>query len=123
MVESGKMFPEGYHPRKDLRKPDLSGPAKFYTRTQRPSKYFIIDFGMARRYEFDNDSPLEPTVTEKGVQLQNPFQVDIHLAGELLRQVFLDVSRSSSSVVQIILTTLGSSPFDNYAWIHRLRVS
>ena len=100
MIESEKMFPEGYHPEKDLRKPDLSGPAIFYTRTQRPSKYFIIDFGMSRRYESDNDSPEEPTVTEKGVQLQNPFQVDVHLAGELIRQVFLDVSRVLSSVTK-----------------------
>ena len=120
MIEPEKMFPEGYHTRKDLRKPDLSGPAIFYTRTQRPSKYFIIDFGMSRRYESDDDSPMEPTVTEKGVELQNPFQVDVYLAGELLRQVFLDVSQASSSVMQIILTTLGSPRFDNHSWIHRL---
>ena len=120
MIESEKMFPDGYHPRKDLRKPDLSGPAKFYTRTQRPSKYFIIDFGMARRYESDNNSPVEPTVTKKGVQDQNPFQVDVYLAGELLRQGFLDVSQASSSVLQIILTTLGSPRFVNHSWIYRL---
>ena len=93
------MFPDGYHPKKVLRKPDLSGPAKFYTRTQRPSKYFIIDFGMARRYESDNDFPVEATVTEKGVQDQNPFQVDVYLAGELVRQGFLDVSQASLSVM------------------------
>ena len=113
------MFPDGHHFKKNLRKPDLSGPAKFYTRTQRPSKYFIIDFGMSRRYESDNDSPVEPTVTENGVQLQNPFQVDIYLAGELIRQVFLDVSQASSSLLQIILTTLGSPCYDNHSWIHR----
>lgn len=116
------MFPEGYHHRKDLRKPDLSGPAKFYTRTQRPSKYFIIDFGMSRRYECDNNSPMELTITEKGVQLQNPFQVDIYLAGELVRQGFLDVSQYSFSLMQIILTILGSPRSDNHAWISRLRV-
>ena len=114
------MFPDGYHPRKDLRKPDLSGPAKFHTRTQRPSKYFIIDFGMARRYESDNNSPVEPTVTKKGVQDQNPFQVDVYLAGQLLLHGFLDVSHASSSIKQIILTTLGSPRFDNCSWIHRL---
>ena len=117
MIESEKMFPDGCHPKKVLRKPDLSGPAKFYTRTQRPSKYFIIDFGMSRRYESDNDSPVEATVTENGVQDQNPFQVDVYLAGELLRQGFLDVSQTSSSAMQIILTPLGSSRFDNHSWI------
>ena len=121
MIEFEKMFPEGHHPKKDLRKLDLSGPAKFYTRTQRPSKYFIIDFGMARRYESDNDSPLELTITKnKVVEPQNPFQVDIYLAGELIRQVFLDVSQASSSVMSIILTTLGSPRFDNHSWIPRV---
>ena len=78
---------------------------------------------MSRRYESDNDSPVEPTVTEKGVQDQNPFQVDVYLAGELLRQGFLDVSPASSSVMQIILTTLGSLRFDNHSRIHRIWVS
>ena len=95
MMEYEKMFPKGHHPNMDLLKPDLSGRAKYYTRTQRPSKYFIIDFGMSRRYESDNDSPQELTVTDKGVFSQNPFQVDIHLAGELVRQTFLDVSQAS----------------------------
>ena len=95
MIEYEKMFPEGYHPNMVFRKPDLSGRAKSYTRTQRPSKYFIIDFGMSRRYESDNDSPQELTVTDKGVLSQNPFQVDVHLAGELVRQTFLDVSQVS----------------------------
>ena len=121
MIESEKTFPEGFHFENDLRKPDLSGPAKFYTRTQRPSKYFIIDFGMARRYESDNDSPMEPTITKDDeVKLQNPYQVDVYLAGELVRQVFLDVSQFSSSVMQIILTALGSPRFDNHSWIPRL---
>ena len=121
MIESEKMFPEGFHFKNDLRKFDLSGPAKFYTRTQRPSKYFIIDFGMARRYGSDNDSPLEPTITkDKVVKLQNPYQVDVYLAGELVRQVFLDVSQFLSSVMRIILTALGSPRFDNHSWISRL---
>jgi hypothetical protein len=120
MMESEKMFPEGYHPMKDLRKPDLSGPAKFYTRTQRPSKYFIIDFGMSHRYESDNDSPVEPTITEKGAQLQNLFQVDVYLTGELVRQVFLDASQALSSVMPIILTTVGTSRSDDLSGIHRL---
>ena len=96
MIESEKMFPERRHPKIDLRKRDLIGPAKFYTRTQRPSKYFIIDFGMARHYESDNESPLELTIAKiKAVLPQNSFQVDIYLAGELIRQVFLDVSQAS----------------------------
>ena len=47
MIESEKMFPDGYHPREDIHKPDL---------TQCSSKYFIIDFGMSHQYESDNQN-------------------------------------------------------------------
>lgn len=91
MLEPDKMFPNGFHPTRELRKRDLSGPAKYFTRTQRPSKYVIIDFGLSRKYEPGDEDPLEPTIVKEDVQLQNPFQVDIFLAGELLREEFLDV--------------------------------
>jgi len=86
------MYPDGFHHFLVVDKPDLSGTAKFYTRTQRPSKYFIIDFGMSRRYEPGDDSPLEPTILPDGKTeaLQNPFQVDVYLAGNLVRERFLD---------------------------------
>src|ERR1700678_3157383 len=94
-----------------FKKPDLSGAAKFYTRTQRPSKYFIIDYGMSRRYE-PGENPLEPTIFPDGKTegLQNPFHVDVYLAGDLVRETFLDVSLTLDLFIEIILTTVGPPP-------------
>ncbi|KAF9544086.1 hypothetical protein CPC08DRAFT_716571 [Agrocybe pediades] len=92
------MFPDGFHPAKNLHKPDLSGPAKYYTRTQRPPKYYIIDFGRSRQYDANNTTPLEDiihggdrTVPEfqTSVDPQNPFWTDIYYAGNLIRETFL----------------------------------
>ena len=108
-MESEKMYPHGFHHFVVLDKPDLSGTAKFYTRTQRPSKYFIIDFGMSRRYEPGDGSPLEPTILPDGKTeaLQNPFQVDVYLAGDLVREIFLDVSPILDLLLVVILTNIG----------------
>lgn len=91
-MESDNMFPEGYHPRRNLLKADLSGPAKFFTRTQRPPKYFIIDFGMSRQYELGSDPPLLATMIGEEIKMQTPFQADVGLAGQLVREIFIDVS-------------------------------
>jgi len=89
------LCPNGYHPCKDMRNRDLTGPAKFYTRTQRPTKYFIIDFGLSRRYDADNAAPLEDIILggDKTVpefqdtsEPQNPFQTDIYYVGSLIRR-------------------------------------
>lgn len=92
MMESSKIFPDGYHFRMNFRKPDLSGPARFYTRTQRPPKYFLIDFGMSLQYEDGHDPPPEPSMVEDEVQMQTPFQADVRLVGEIVREIFMDVS-------------------------------
>ncbi|KDR71819.1 hypothetical protein GALMADRAFT_126764 [Galerina marginata CBS 339.88] len=102
MIAPDTMFPDGYHPLRTLLKPDLSGPAKFYTRTQRPSKYFLIDFGFSRLYDASNTSPLEITFVigseDYATELQNPFVTDIYYLGELIRQVFLDGHPISTSI-------------------------
>ncbi|KAF4622391.1 hypothetical protein D9613_009142 [Agrocybe pediades] len=75
------------------------GPAKYYTRTQRPPKYYIIDFGLSRQYDASNTAPLEDiihggdrTVPEfqTSVDPQNPFWTDVYYAGNLIREAFLD---------------------------------
>ena len=115
------MYPDGFHHFVVVDKPDLSGTAKFYTRTQRPSKYFIIDFGMSRRYEPGDDSPLEPTILPDGKTeaLQNPFEVDVYLAGNLVRERFLDVSLTLYLLLVIILTSVGSTHALTYPRIQR----
>jgi len=101
MMESHKLFPKGHHHDLLDEKPDLSGTAPFYTRTQRPTKYYIIDFGLALHYDGSESSLAVPivfggdrTVPEfKDLDKpQNPFMTDIYLAGNFIREHFIQVT-------------------------------
>ena len=70
------------------------------TRTSRPPKYYIIDFGLSRRYPPTETSPLEliilggdKTVPEHKDQRipQNPFWTDIYYLGNMIREDFMQV--------------------------------
>ncbi|KAJ7159109.1 hypothetical protein C8R43DRAFT_1086966 [Mycena crocata] len=104
MMDGSKMFPQGFHPQHPRRKRDInSGPAKFYTRTQCPPKYYFTDFGISRVYSSKNviDSvirggdrtvPEYKFLGEDGLRVVpcNPFPVDIYFLGNMIRTNFLD---------------------------------
>ncbi|KAJ6456372.1 hypothetical protein C8R45DRAFT_844991 [Mycena sanguinolenta] len=121
MMDGSQMYPEGWHPRAPKKTRDFySGRAKFYTRTQRLSKYYLIDFGLSRRYETKNPPPLEPVIlggdksvpehrftvdrndvpppsTDEDIQNKvppkpcDPFPTDIYYLGNMIRLDFLEV--------------------------------
>ncbi|KAJ7092967.1 hypothetical protein B0H15DRAFT_972724 [Mycena belliarum] len=105
MMDGSKTFPDGFHPVRYKKKQDLSGTAKFYTRTQRPPKYYLIDFGLSRRYETRDPPPLEPPI-EGGdpnapefrfrangrlpPESCDPFPTDIYYLGRLILGGFIE---------------------------------
>ncbi|KAI0043012.1 hypothetical protein FA95DRAFT_503631 [Auriscalpium vulgare] len=98
MLDPSSMYPDSFHPAKRSRRKNFKGKAKYYTRTQRPSKYLFIDFGLSRRYDPAAGPPLdEPlrggdkTVPEHRdrTKLCNPFFTDIYYLGNLIRERFL----------------------------------
>ncbi|KAJ7502449.1 kinase-like domain-containing protein [Mycena galericulata] len=104
MMDGSKMYPEGYHPRHPKLKRDFySGKAKFYTRTQQPPKYYIIDFGISRRYQ-TRDPPLEMPIlggdktvpefrfSEDGAPPKpcDPFPTDVYYLGNMIRYNFTE---------------------------------
>jgi len=100
-MEPEKIFPRGHHPVSVDDRLDLSGSAPFYTRTQRPSKYYIIDFGISSRYSPEDTAPLEPIIIggdktvpefQNTTAPHNPFWTDIYYAGNLINEHFLQVS-------------------------------
>jgi hypothetical protein len=106
VMMEGTMYPHGWHPTQDWLKPDFTLHRKdeVYTRTQRPPKYYIIDFGISRQYDPTDGPPLEDpinggdkTVPEhqgrKGIIPCNPFFTDVYYAGNLIRTEFLEVGR------------------------------
>ncbi|KAJ7162164.1 hypothetical protein C8R46DRAFT_904157 [Mycena filopes] len=101
MMDASQMFPNGYHPIEINRNRNFSGKAKFYTRTQRPPRYYWIDFGLSRKYTTRNPPPLEPPIRggDKSVpefelaEPCDPFPIDIYYLGNFIRGNFVEVSR------------------------------
>ena len=97
MFDPSEMFPEGYHPSQMNRSRDFQGRAKWYTRTQRPPRYYLIDFGLSRQYFSRKalDAPLrggdKSAPEHRNAALCNPFHTDIYYLGNLVRQEFIQV--------------------------------
>ena len=79
---------------------DFKRRVRRFTRTERPVKYYYIDFGISRRYGPDEASPLEDIIVggDKSVpefegtdEPQNPFWTDIYYLGNMIRTDFLEV--------------------------------
>ncbi|PIL35983.1 hypothetical protein GSI_01643 [Ganoderma sinense ZZ0214-1] len=78
---------------------DFKRRVRRFSRTERPIKYYYIDFGISRKYAPDEDSPLEDIIVggDKSVpefegtdEPQNPFWTDIYYLGNLIRIGFLE---------------------------------
>jgi len=95
MYDPDEMYPQGYHPAQIDRSADFRGRAKGYTRTQRPPRYYLIDFGLSRFYNSRNvlDEPLRggdrSAPEHRDGRRCNPFHTDIYYLGNLVRQEFI----------------------------------
>ncbi|KAG1746005.1 kinase-like domain-containing protein [Suillus paluster] len=99
MMDAKDLYLEPYHPVKPHMKRDFSGYVKHFTRTQRPPKYYLIDFGLSRRYNATEENPLEypifggdksvPEFQKNADVPMNPFPTDIYYLGNVIRQQFL----------------------------------
>ncbi|KAJ7186164.1 kinase-like domain-containing protein [Mycena filopes] len=107
MMDGQHLFPDGVHPRYQTLTPNRRGLAKHYTRTQRPVKYYLIDFGISTAFRpgeahsvyqiLGRDRtvpefiPIEdlPPDTPVSVLLHDPFPVDVYYIGNMIRREFL----------------------------------
>lgn len=104
LMDSRKMWPEPYHIMAPSMNKTFTAPVKKpFTRTARPPRYHIIDFGLSRRYSPDDPHPTEiapeggdRTVPEfqNGFSPHDPFAVDIYCVGNVIQECILDVSGS-----------------------------
>ncbi|TFK64548.1 hypothetical protein BDN72DRAFT_802049 [Pluteus cervinus] len=104
MMDGNDMYPEGWH----VSHPDHApGPssfakgkaAKHFTRTEKPPKYYFIDFGISRRYDASDTAPIEdiirggdksPPEFQNPTGRCNPFPTDVYCLGNTLRLVFIE---------------------------------
>ncbi|KAJ7141188.1 kinase-like domain-containing protein [Mycena epipterygia] len=109
MMDPATMFPDGYHPTKIKRKRDWSGKAKFYTRTQRPPKYYLTDFGISRKYTTRDPPPLERPIEGGGGnglvpefetgEPCDPFPTDVFYLGNMIRMRWLEGRKPSEKLL------------------------
>ncbi|KAL1713756.1 hypothetical protein EV715DRAFT_267062 [Schizophyllum commune] len=116
MMDASPLYTIPYHPIEQTKRRDVKGlAAASYTRTQRPVKYYIIDFGLSVRYDTLDPPPVEipvlggdKTVPEfKGddpskrygglSKLYNPFPTDVYCLGNWIREDFLEGTRNERS--------------------------
>ncbi|KAJ3965101.1 hypothetical protein EV361DRAFT_940348 [Lentinula raphanica] len=99
-MDATSMYTRPYHPIKPKKRYDWTGKALHHSRTRRPPRYYLIDFGHSRMYDSSQSRPLEyalraggytPPEGLEGIPC-DPFATDVFLLGNLIRTVFLDVS-------------------------------
>jgi hypothetical protein len=100
MLDPTNMYPNSFHPVNMKRSKDFRHKAKGYSRTRRPPRYLLIDFGLSRQYDPTNGPPLDFPLRggdksapehQDGKTLCNPFPTDVYYLGNLVRQHYMQV--------------------------------
>ncbi len=100
MFDPTNMYPESFHPVDRGRSKDFRRKAKGYSRTRRPTRYLLIDFGLSRRYDPAAGPPLDQPLRggdksapehQDGETPCNPFPTDVYYLGNLVREDYLKV--------------------------------
>ena len=105
MMDGEAMFPEGWNAVRGYLTPRGEKHSTIYTRTQRPPRYYFIDFGLSRCFDPSDSNPLaEPIVGgDKTVpefltdrEAFNPFHTDIYYLGNMIQEFVIQVCSSCS---------------------------
>ena len=100
MMDPSRLYIDAFHPASPLTKRDFSGYARYKTQTERPPKYFLINFGLSRRYDDSIVKPMEVPIWggDKEVpEFQNsnapcdPFATDVFYIGNTIKKQFVEV--------------------------------
>jgi hypothetical protein len=101
MADSSRLYDFPPHAYDRTKKRDFSGHVKIRSsRTLTPIRYYLVDFGLSRRYNPEDGPPLalprwggDKSVPEfvAADTPCNPFPVDVYCLGNAIRQYFLEV--------------------------------
>ena len=95
------LYPEMFHPQSTVMDPTYTHMAKHFTRTVKPVKYYLIDFGISCRFSPDDKSPREDPIQGGDRSAPeiltctgpiDPFPTDIYYLGNMILLEILDVS-------------------------------
>lgn len=113
MMGSRDMWPEPYHIMVPYRNQAFTTHVKKpSTRTVRPPKYYIIDYGLSRQYSLNDYHPTETTPIRRfriTLKFQNDFvpydtlAVNIYCSGDIIQESTLEVSHIFSLDVSLFV--------------------
>ncbi|KAJ3769589.1 kinase-like domain-containing protein [Lentinula raphanica] len=97
-MDGNSMYDRPYHPIKPKKRYDWSGRALHHSRTRRPPRYYLIDFGQSRIYDSSQSRRAGYALKSGGYTPPeglegtpcDPFATDVFLLGNLIRTSFLD---------------------------------
>lgn len=98
-MDASPLYREPFHQLEVTQRRDWKGTVSYCRRTEQPVKYYIIDFGLSRKFEPDGINPLaniiigaDNSVPEhqcfRKYRTANPFATDIYTAGSLFNEFF-----------------------------------
>ncbi len=103
------------HPRDPNRSYDFKRKVKQHTRTERPTRYYIIDFGLSRKFSpgeeliapvsYGGDKSV-PEYKDPLRRVSNPFAIDVYCLGSMIREWFVDVCRCVQIDRELLLTVI-----------------
>ncbi|KAI0709581.1 kinase-like domain-containing protein [Cerioporus squamosus] len=120
MMDSKPILPDMFHPTATQKTRDFKGYVQPYTRTARPVRYYLTDFGLSRRYSPDDPNPLEvpifggdksvPEFQKDPYAPANPFRTDVYYMGNLIREDFLQVYKNLTFMLPLVARMVQDEP-------------
>ncbi|KAI0929999.1 hypothetical protein AcW1_008783 [Taiwanofungus camphoratus] len=121
MMDPTPMFPKLYHPRVYDKNRDFTGNAKYYPRTERPTKYYITDFGLSSMYNPEDGPPQELPIVGGDSSVpefqdgrlsepSNPFPIDIYCLGNSMRQDIIEKYSGPEFMNALIVDMVQENP-------------
>jgi len=120
MMDAALMYLVPYHPVRLHKTRDWSGTARYYTRAQRPVKYYLIDYGLSRRYAPEDKAPLEDLLFGGDRSAPefwaanpcNPYHLDVYCMGNVVRTDFMQKMRGFEFMESLVAGMVRDSPSD-----------
>ncbi|KIK89992.1 hypothetical protein PAXRUDRAFT_831730 [Paxillus rubicundulus Ve08.2h10] len=119
MLDPSGLYPHSFHPMESSLNRDYSGHAKHFTRTQRPPKYYFIDFGISRRYAPSETVPKEVPIWGGDKEVPefqgsnepcNPFPTDVFYIGNALKKDFIQMKQGFEFMQPLVADMIQADP-------------
>ncbi|KAI9444379.1 kinase-like domain-containing protein [Lactarius psammicola] len=118
MLDPSNMYPESFHPVVTNRSRDFRRRAKAYSRTSRPTRYLLIDFGHSRRYDPSKGHPLDEPLRgadksapeHQNGTLCDPFPTDVYYLGNMIRENYSEKYKGFEFMEPLIADMVQEDP-------------